>query len=151
MTSTAKVCITACTTLLALAPAKADENRWWPVQAMPKALVRTENQNEFPAPRIPYQMMAQSVAGLAAKAVNEGRADEMVWVGAGDVDVEDWLARLLKRNPQLEMRGAFAPVTWCAGRLPPSIRTVSPEELVWRIRRKHNAEQTSKLVQEWLP
>jgi hypothetical protein len=83
---------------------------WWPAQAMPKALVRTKNQNEFPSPRIPYQMMVQSVAGLAAKGVNEGRADEMVWVGIDDnVDVEDWFARLLQRHPQLEMRGIFGP------------------------------------------
>jgi hypothetical protein len=74
---------------------------------MPKALVRTANQNEFPSPRASYEMMAQSVAGLAAKAVNEGRADEMVWVGTDNVDVEDWFARLLKRQPQLEMRGVF--------------------------------------------
>lgn len=60
-------------------PAAADENRWWPVQAMPKGLVRL--QNDLPAPRASCDMMAQSLAGLAAKAVNEGRADEMVWVG----------------------------------------------------------------------
>jgi hypothetical protein len=60
-------------------PAAADENRWWPVQAMPKGLVRL--QKDLPAPRASCDMMAQSVAGLAAKAVNEGRADEMVWVG----------------------------------------------------------------------
>jgi hypothetical protein len=95
------------------APAETSINNgtgWWPVQAMPKALVGTVNENEFPAPRVPYQMMAQSVAGLAAKAVNEGRADEMVWVGIDDnVDVEDWFARLLQRHPQLEMRGIFGP------------------------------------------
>ncbi len=82
---------------------------WWPVQAMPKALVRTVNQSQFPLPRASYEMMAQSVAGLAAKAVNEGRADEMVWVGTDNIDVEDWFARLLKRHPQLEMRGKFGP------------------------------------------
>ncbi|MGD0651669.1 MAG: hypothetical protein ABSA97_11120 [Verrucomicrobiia bacterium] len=82
---------------------------WWPVQAMPKALVRTENENRFPAPRVPYQMMVQSVAGLAAKAVNEGRADEMVWVGTDNVDVEDWFARLRQRHPQLEIRSVFGP------------------------------------------
>jgi hypothetical protein len=48
------------------------------------------------------------VAGLAAKAVNESRADEMVWVGTDNIDIEDWLARLLKRHPQLELRGSFA-------------------------------------------
>jgi hypothetical protein len=83
---------------------------WWPAQAMPKALVRTESQNAFPEPRVPYQMMVQSVAGLAAKAVNEGQADEMVWVAIDDnVDVEDWFARLLQRHPHLEMRGVFGP------------------------------------------
>jgi len=78
------------------------ESGWWPTQAMPKALVRAINQNGF-------EMMVQSVAGLAAKAVNEGRGDEMVWVGTDSVDVEDWLARKLKRHPQVEMRGAFDP------------------------------------------
>ena len=86
-------------------PAVADENRWWPVQAMPKALVRL--QNEYPEPRAACEMMAQSVAGLAAKAVNEGRDDEMVWVGIDNIDIEDWIDRLLKRQPQLEIRGTF--------------------------------------------
>jgi hypothetical protein len=54
-------------------------------------------------------MMAQSVAGLAAKAVNDGRGDELVWVDTDNADVEDWLARLLKRQPQLELRGVFDP------------------------------------------
>jgi hypothetical protein len=86
--------------------AAGDENRWWPVQTMPKALVRLQ-QNEFPEPRAACEMMAQSVAGLAAKAVNESRADEMVWVGTDNTDIEDWLARLLKRQPQLELRGTI--------------------------------------------
>jgi hypothetical protein len=91
-------------------PAAVDENRWWPVQAMPKAVVRAKSQNEPPSLRASCDMMAQSVAGLAAKWVNEGRADEMVWVGVDDnVDVEDWFARLLRRHPQLEMRGIFGP------------------------------------------
>jgi hypothetical protein len=85
------------------------ESRWWPTQVMPKGLVRTPSRNEFPAPRASYEMMVQSVAGLAAKAVNDGRGDEMVWVGAGNVDVEDWLTRLLKRHPQVELRGVFDP------------------------------------------
>ena len=56
----------------------ADEGRWWPVQAMPKALVRLEEVNKFSGDRASFEMTAQSVAGLAAKAVNEGRRDEMV-------------------------------------------------------------------------
>jgi hypothetical protein len=84
----------------------ADEDRWWPVQAIPKGLVRLLN--KVPEPRAPCDMMAQSVAGLAAKAVNERRADEMVWVGTDNIDIEDWLARRLKCQPQLEVRGTFA-------------------------------------------
>jgi GxGYxYP putative glycoside hydrolase C-terminal domain len=44
----------------------------------------------------------------------------------------------------------YAPATWCAHRLPASIHIVAPEELVWRLRMKHNPEQTKKLIQEWL-
>ena len=99
----ANVCVAAISAAPATIPPRADaESRWWPTQAMPKALVRTTNQNGF-------EMMVQSVAGLAAKAVNDGRGDEMVWVGTDGVDVEDWLARVLKRHPQLEMRGVFDP------------------------------------------
>jgi hypothetical protein len=85
------------------------DDRWWPVQALPKALVRTTNQQEFPEPRIALQMMVQSVAGLAAKAVNEGRADEMVWVSNGDVDMENWYVHLLAQHPDLTKPGAFGP------------------------------------------
>jgi hypothetical protein len=96
--------------LLTVRSAAADNSRWWPVQAMPRALVRTKTRDEPPASRAPVEMMVQSIAGLAAKAVNDGRADEMVWVDVEDnVDVADWLARLLQRHPQVEMRGSFAP------------------------------------------
>ena len=46
-------------------------------------------------------------------------------------------------------RRGYTPVTWCAARLPSNIRTVSPEELIWRIRMKNNAEETRKLLGEW--
>jgi hypothetical protein len=118
--------------------AAADENRWWPVQAMPKALVRL--QNDLPAPRASCDMMAQSVTGLAAKSVNEGRDDEMVWVGTDNIDMPQEDA-----EAQGGARG-YTPVTWCVERLPASIRTVGPEELIWRIRMKHNPEQTRKLM-----
>ncbi len=48
-------------------------------------------------------MTAQSVAGLSAKAVNEGRSNEMVWIANGDPDLERWHARLLTRNPNLKV------------------------------------------------
>jgi hypothetical protein len=97
--------------LFCAVPAQAgrDADRWWPVQALPKAVVRTSNQQEFPAPRAALQMMVQSVAGLAAQAVNEGRGDELVWVNDGNPDVEDWYARLLVAHPELRTPGAFGP------------------------------------------
>ncbi len=98
--------------LVWLAPAAAFSagtgvNRWWPVQAEPKGLVRL-SKDGYPEPRAASEMMAQSVAGLAAKAVNEGRADELVWMDTDNVDIEDWLVRRLKHQPQLEQRGTFA-------------------------------------------
>jgi hypothetical protein len=88
---------------------EADDLRWFPRQAAPKALVRTVKAEEFPEPRLATGMMVQSVAGLAAQAVNEGRSDEMVWVATGNADVERWYARLLARRPPPEARGVFAP------------------------------------------
>jgi hypothetical protein len=76
------------------APADAPD-RWWPKQTLPKTVLRTSSQLDFPAPRQALQMMVQSVAGLAAGAVNEGRSDEMVWVGNGRGDLEEWYSRLL--------------------------------------------------------
>jgi hypothetical protein len=45
----------------------------------------------------------------------------------------------------------YSPVLWCAERLPESIRIVSPDEMLWRIRMKHNPEQTKKLIAEFQP
>ncbi|SRR5581483_2242076 len=86
-----------------------DPDRWWPVQTLPKALVRTSNQQDFPEPRIPLQMMVQSVAGLAAKAVNEGRGSELIWVDNGGGDLEKWRARFLAQHPSVTNAGVFGP------------------------------------------
>jgi hypothetical protein len=42
----------------------------------------------------------------------------------------------------------YTPVTWCADRLPSDIRIIAPEELVWRIRMKHNPDQTKKFMSQ---
>jgi hypothetical protein len=42
----------------------------------------------------------------------------------------------------------YSPVFCCADRLPSSVRVVSPEELVWRIRMEHNAAETKQLIGE---
>ena len=47
------------------------------------------------------------------------------------------------RNPRLHPRGLVRPA------LPESIRVVSPEELVWRIRMQHDPQQTAKLIREF--
>src|SRR5947207_1673408 len=83
------------------------EDRWWPKQTLPEAMVRTTNQQEFPAARFAVEMMVQSVAGLAAKAVNEGRGDELVWVNSSNENLEDWYARFLAAHPNLKQRGTF--------------------------------------------
>jgi hypothetical protein len=86
-----------------------EDDRWWPTQAFPKAVVRTTNQQQFPEPRVALQMMVQSVAGLAAKAVSKGRGDELIWVNNGDGDLEKWYARLLVQHPDLATPGTYEP------------------------------------------
>jgi len=55
--------------------------------------------------------------------------------------------------PQENARAAggvrgYTPVNWCVERLPASIRVVSPEELIWRIRMQHDPSQTRKLISQ---
>jgi hypothetical protein len=40
----------------------------------------------------------------------------------------------------------YSPVTWCAERLQPGIRVISPEEMVWRIRMHHDPMRTKGRV-----
>jgi hypothetical protein len=99
--------------------AQTDNPRWWPTQAVPKGIVRTTSYKNFapvkssngttsPGELGATHMMVQSVAGLAAKAVNNGKGDELVWVGTAHRDYEDWYARMLRRlNPAV--RGTFTP------------------------------------------
>ena len=95
--------------ITACAQAGPTEDRWWPVQALPKAVARTSIQPASPSSQAGLQMMVQSVAGLAAKAVNEGRGDEMAWVDNGNPDLEDWLSRLFAARPVLQRSGLFGP------------------------------------------
>lgn len=79
--------------------------RWWPVQAMPKSIVRVDQEDAARHAEATV-MMAQSVAGLAAKAVNDGQAHEMVWAVSGNRIVEHWFSLALKRHPDLQVRRA---------------------------------------------
>lgn len=76
---------------------------------MPAGLVRSTFMESWPAPTLATDMLLQSVAGLAAQAVNEGRGDELVWVAAKDGDWELWLERFLTENPRVELRGTLDP------------------------------------------
>ena len=89
--------------------AEATDDRWWPTQAVPRTVVQTVSQHEFPEPRLAFQMMVQSIAGLAAKSVNENRGDELVWVDNGNIDLDDWLARWRTRHPQVKSSARLAP------------------------------------------
>jgi hypothetical protein len=86
-----------------------EEGRWWPVQTMPQGIVRTVPWQSFEAPGKAYEMLVQSVAGLAAQAVNERHGDELVWVGTNHVDLEEWLRRMLADHRQVQQRGVFRP------------------------------------------
>jgi hypothetical protein len=99
--------------LLALAVCTAarggEDGRWWPVQALPQGIVRTVPWQSFDAPRKAHEMLVQSLAGLAAQAVNGRRGDELVWVATKHVDLEEWLRRMLAAHPQVQDRGVFRP------------------------------------------
>ena len=51
-------------------------------------------------------MMVQSIAGLAAKAVNEGHGDELVWVDTRNPSLDEWLARWRKAHPSIAVTNA---------------------------------------------
>ncbi len=68
--------------------------RWWPTQKLPKAVVRTTDHEKFEKVINPdgqstqgafgaTHVLAQSLAGLTAKAVNKGKIDEMLWIEVG--------------------------------------------------------------------
>ena len=94
--------------LTAISSANA-QDRWWPHQALPKTVVRTGSQHDFESPKLAHQMMVQSVAGLAAKAVNEGRGNELVWVDNGNVDLDEWYKRWLTAHPTVTPGEKFTP------------------------------------------
>ncbi len=43
----------------------------------------------------------------------------------------------------------YDPAVWCAERLPPDVRVVGPDEMVWRLRMEHDAAATKKLMAEF--
>lgn len=96
--------------------AGADSLRWWPEQEMPQGLVTIETAEMAPVTEPNGRkgstlnlgaghMMGQSLAGLAAQAVNEGRGDELIYVNLWDnADYNRWRVKILERTG-IEDRG----------------------------------------------
>ena len=94
---------------------------WWPEQQAPsrlavlpiEALRELNEAHGLPASEGgaggPYRTLVQSVAGLAAQAVNEGRFDEMLWVDYGSESGAEWYRRLTER---LEVETRQSPAVW---------------------------------------
>lgn len=79
------------------AVAQDQDPAWFPKQAVPKTLVKTG------AATIEGSYLAHGIAGLAAKAVNEGRGDELVWYDVGNPDYQEWLRLWLKHHPEVKV------------------------------------------------
>lgn len=75
----------------------ADDDRSFPVQKVPKSVVRIR-----PSGDLAQQMLIQSVSGLSAKAVNRGTGDEMVCVATDNTNLEAWYQTFLKQHPAIE-------------------------------------------------
>lgn len=94
---------------------------WWPVQEAPSrlAVVPAASFGELNQAHGlldsemgtggPYHTMVQSVAGLAAQAVNEGRFNELLWVDYGSEPGAEWYRRLTRR---LELETRQSPDVW---------------------------------------
>lgn len=118
------LCLVAAVSLLRLSGTSlAESARWWPVQKAPKAIVRTQNHEKLERVTSPNgkfteggfsatHILLQSISGLAAKGVNEGRCDEMVWIEVGhptlplNPDYKLWIDETLERTG-IEDRGTF--------------------------------------------
>lgn len=78
--------------------AGSEASGWFPIQKAPKWVIPVKlNQADTPAQTEILHILAQSVSGLAAKAVNEGRGDAMIWVEVDKPDYLQWRAAVAKR------------------------------------------------------
>lgn len=89
-------------------PTAISRDTWWPGQQLPPTVVRVDTQDCDTEIRGEMDMLAQSVAGLAAQAVNAGRGDELVWVKTDNPSVQRWGARFLSDHLAVRDRGAVA-------------------------------------------
>jgi hypothetical protein len=80
-------------------------DRWWPIQIVPKTIVRVSTASELVTNHFAHETMIQSVAGLAARAVNQGKGDEMVWVETGNTSMSEWFSRWRAAHEQVTVAG----------------------------------------------
>lgn len=69
------------------------ENYWWPEQKSPGKVITCQVAHN----NYPERILAESLAGLAAKAVNEAKNDEMIWIAVGTPAADEWLNRTISR------------------------------------------------------
>ncbi|MFO1093905.1 MAG: GxGYxYP family putative glycoside hydrolase [Planctomycetaceae bacterium] len=81
---------------------RADFPGWFPTQRTPATLIRFGPAPPSAEPPLAYDMLVQSVAGLAAKAVNEQRGEELVWVETGNADLQRWFDDLVGKTPAMQ-------------------------------------------------
>lgn len=75
--------------------------RWWPPQRKPKGIIRlTTKEGHSPA----LAMLAQSLSGLAAQAVNQDRGEELVWIDTPHEAYRRWYRATLQKTG-IEQRG----------------------------------------------
>ena len=68
------------------------ENFWWPEQKSAPTLITLTTVDD----KADY-MLAESLSGLAAKAVNNGDNDELVWIVNHSASMDEWFRRLKER------------------------------------------------------
>lgn len=93
-----RLLLTAC---LLIGNAAATTAPWWPEQKAPKAYVDAKWPRD-----VAGQVLVQSLSGLAARAVNDGRLDELVWGEALGQPYPEWKKRTLL-HLRLQHRGRF--------------------------------------------
>jgi len=81
---------------------------YWPLQASAPAFRRVTMTTPGldDRTRLALRMTAASLAGVAARAVNEGNHDELVWHDVAGENYERWLTLTLERQP-MEERNRF--------------------------------------------
>jgi hypothetical protein len=94
------------------------DHRWWPQQKAPQAIIRTDlalmrevidpGGHKTSAWLGPEHMLVESVAGLAAQAVNEDRGDELVWIDLPKGNYDLWYQGMTNRLHLVD-RGVLKP------------------------------------------